>query len=450
MILSHYNFLNNTYISNVGAFVYNTKTGAILCITDKESWEHILNNQFDKIDHNLYENLVKYGIIVPSRAEEFQTLKDNYYSRVNDNSTLTLTIMPTESCNFACPYCFQYEKKPTFMPIAVYAEIIKMINSKLDDNPETKKVIINWFGGEPSLCINQIFKFMDKLIQITDKKKIKIFSTITTNGYLVDDKVIKELVERKVTNIQITVDGDKNSHDKTRILKNGNGTYDVIMKNLKSIMSLPKEVKFEIAIRCNFTKNTVQSVKNFISIFADSFKNDSRFSIYCRPVYYFETKENEIKDMQNNLFSLSDGITAQNEFSNLICKKLDKQSLKRRLVNPLPQPTGCWCNAELKNFYIIGPNGELYICDTLTGKNNIRGYIFENNKATSMVDCRYDIFNDKRTEKCLACKILPICMSGCMRNRIYSNAQCYWTEESISKVFSDFITQNYSGIPKRR
>lgn len=211
------------------------------------------------------------------------------------------------------------------------------------------------------------------------------------------------------------------------------------MKNLTEIAHIPMEKKFNLDVRCNFTKKSVKSVEIFIDTYFNAFGHDGRFKIYCRPVYYYDTISNEIDTMKSELFSLTEGIEMQNYLALCIQSKT-QQEANRRLVNPLPFPTSCWCNAEMLNHYIVGPMGEIYVCDTLTGGENTFGTIYEVNRndRDKLLEIKYDIFTDDRTKKCMYCTLLPICMGTCMRNRIHNEAQCYWTRESISKALDDY------------
>jgi radical SAM protein with 4Fe4S-binding SPASM domain len=83
--------------------------------------------------------------------------------------------------------------------------------------------------------------------------------------------------------------------------------------------------------------------------------------------------------------------------------------------------------------------GELYTCDTLTGADNVLGYVADILEGGKRPSVKYDIFADARTAKCVECKLLPLCMGGCMRNRLNDDAQCYWTVESIEKSINDYI-----------
>jgi uncharacterized protein len=47
---------------------------------------------------------------------------------------------------------------------------------------------------------------------------------------------------------------------------------------------------------------------------------------------------------------------------------------------------------------------------------------------------------DEENSYCLSCKLLPVCMGGCKRERLkhVSNKACYWNEEIILDTMQKF------------
>lgn len=132
--------------------------------------------------------------------------------------------MTSENCNFRCSYCYESHTNH-HIERDVYDSALKLVNNSSKEN-----LIINWFGGEPLLEVEDIEYFMKK---VYDLKKFKsINSSIITNGYLLTEKNFNKLMKANVKVFQITLDGLKTEHDKQRYLKNGMGTFDRIVENL--------------------------------------------------------------------------------------------------------------------------------------------------------------------------------------------------------------------------
>lgn len=436
MTTSYYNFYLDEFDSKQRGLVYNTNSGTVLAIRQHSIWEALTNDQLDSVSKDDLSILIDNKMCVESCERELAEIRERYENHTSTLNTLYLTIMPTEACNFACPYCFLWEKVPHFMTGKTYQSILKYVLKCVSENRSLKHLMINWFGGEPTLCAEQICQFMSEITSAMRPLNVNVTSSITTNGYLLTRDVFLNLISSGVFYYQVTVDGMKETHNAGRPHKSDPDSYERIIHNLEDIHHL--EAEYQMDIRTNFTRSSIPSVDAFIDFFKAEFAGDPRFHLYCRPVYDYETKENSIETMRSDILDLEEGIIQQNIFAEKIAAGLENRTM-RRMVDPLPQPTHCWCNAETKGHIVIGPEGEIFICDTLTGADNSLGNLIDGEIVwNSDKTVAYDIFNDSRTAKCLKCRILPICMGGCLRNRMSNEAQCYWTEHGIQKALEKF------------
>ena len=90
----------------------------------------------------------------------------------------------------------------------------------------------------------------------------RLHSSIVTNGYLLTYKIFQELCDANVRQIQVTLDGDAENHDKYRTLSNKRPTFHTIYSNLLEIKDkVAKDEKFSFAIRCNFLKSKYSQCK---------------------------------------------------------------------------------------------------------------------------------------------------------------------------------------------
>lgn len=87
--------------------------------------------------------------------------------------------------------------------------------------------------------------------EIVDKLGKKVNFGLTTNGTIINDKIISFLATESIT-LQISMDGSKSNHDKNRIFMNGSGSFDEIMKNAK----LLKAAKIPFNFRPTFSVDT--------------------------------------------------------------------------------------------------------------------------------------------------------------------------------------------------
>ena len=168
------------------------------------------------------------------------------------NRKLLVTIMPTEACNFRCPYCYERH-----IPITMSKQTISQIKnyiSNISENFET--VSIAWFGGEPTLCADTVLDVSEFIKTLGKEKSFNFISSMTTNGYLLTKNLFTQFYQAGVKSYQITLDGW--THDKTRPLRSGKETLETILNNLKEISKFSKEdYPFHVTIRHNILKDDI-------------------------------------------------------------------------------------------------------------------------------------------------------------------------------------------------
>lgn len=192
------------------------------------------------------EMLLKYRILYPGNTDPYFDLFKNEIERSLDHvdkksskqlaerypySQLTIT---NDVCNLGCSYCIN-EHKSTHKPNNyTYEEKLKIINDCVDQfltrcvatkQPSTK---ISFNGGE--ILIE--WKLLKEVIErIAQTYPIEIEYTINTNMTLMTEE-IAQFMEKYKFKVFISIDGYKEFHDKTRVYKNGRGSFDDIIKGL--------------------------------------------------------------------------------------------------------------------------------------------------------------------------------------------------------------------------
>lgn len=429
---SRYNFL----IKNDDGYLlaYNSKTGAFAAINGvlKDTVLKIIENpaSANQQNENIIKELVKGGFIIDDAINEFEEIKKMYEEYKEDMKKTVLTLLASETCNFSCPYCFVYDRRGFNMKPWVYRAILKYIEKNIKENSQLK---INWFGGEPTLAHKDLINFMHELNVLSWKNKFKVIYSMVTNGYLLNKDRLSEYVDLGLNMFQITLDGDRESHDKTRVLRNGAGTFEIIWRNLEQIKDLEKY--FDITIRVNFLKGMETEVELLVKKFAETFGKDDRFNIYFRPVYNFKTARDEICSIKENIYSLKEGLYIQMKYNLLAASLTGKIKTNRLLSNPVPRPIPGWCDTEKKNFWVIGADGKLFKCDSYIGNEdhavgelsrdgNIKRY-------ANVYNWEKNIYKEAETQKCKDCNLLPICQGGCPRMRKEQKNACYLAEEQL-------------------
>jgi len=137
-------------------------------------------------------------------------------------------------CNLDCAYCFYLEKQALYgtgenyrMPDDVLTAFIK---GYVEAQP-TPVVEFVWQGGEPTLLGIEFFRRVVEL-QAPFAGMKSISNALQTNGTLLDDAWCRFLKEHNFM-VGISLDGPREIHDRYRRDRQGQGSFDRVMRGLK-------------------------------------------------------------------------------------------------------------------------------------------------------------------------------------------------------------------------
>lgn len=332
------------------------------------------------------------------RQCELETLLNSYAS-----SHLSLSLAPTTSCNFVCPYCYEKTKPNNTMNDETIDNLINFINS----HKNVKTIGITWYGGEPLMAFGTIRKIIERINSCCNAKLT--YQDIVTNGYNFNRDVIEFFKEHPLKRIQITIDGPEERHNKLRKLANGKGTYKRIISNISSIIeSLPDTL---VSIRVNVSKD-----------------NQKEYPILCKELQ---------KRFPDKLTVYPGFIRIHDENqTHLICDSMEQKDAisfyenleKEGSINIGYYPCLCkkrGCVATCSTAYVVGPLGELYKCwNDMGNKKMVVGNIAKEKLTRPDLYSQYMLGGQWTSDKeCKKCFFLPICSGGCawqrVRNKYY-------------------------------
>jgi uncharacterized protein len=136
-------------------------------------------------------------------------------------------------CNIDCKYCFYLEKEKLYpdtrkwrMPDDVLEEYIRQYIAQ-QDVPE---ISFAWQGGEPTLLGVDYFRNVVALQKRYANGK-RIHNAFQTNGTLLNDEW-GDFLSSNGFLVGLSIDGPRELHDRYRVDKKQNGTFDAVMGGL--------------------------------------------------------------------------------------------------------------------------------------------------------------------------------------------------------------------------
>lgn len=205
--------------NKVGYYLHNTRMLSLLKL-DEQSYNKLLkvrenpksaNTLLDKDD---YAYLVKTKVLVQEQEDSNYINKLEYKRRKESftSDSLGIILCPTLACNFACPYCYEKDLPNNVMQESTQNQLVEFINKYIG---KCKSMTLNWHGGEPFMAfktIKQIYSKLEYEVQLPISH-----SAMVSNGYLLNEEICTYLSEKRLNYLQIIIDGDKKTHNKTRV-----------------------------------------------------------------------------------------------------------------------------------------------------------------------------------------------------------------------------------------
>lgn len=363
----------------------------ILKIIESKSPSSILGKK-------LYEN----AFLIDEDEDQERIIEQIYFNTCHDRKCLSITIMPTEQCNFRCVYCYEDFTKGA-MSLELQNGLIKFIKREIKNY---SGLHISWFGGEPLLEMNIIEHISSNLQNICKKQGKFYTASITTNAYLLNDSYMKKLMAMGIYQYQITVDGFPDIHDVQRPLRNSDkGTFNRIFENLINIKKNVKSGLLRIRLRTNVTSQmSAEYLENFKHYLNKTFEKDPRFEFAFHRAWDPFTERSQKTLFYENA-----------EYRSAIAKAditiMDIHSIAGG---------GLVCYASKTNSLVVGSDGQVYKCTVaLNNPINMIGALMPDGKIS--FNNKYLFFTYKNASErafCKGCPVLPACLGeNCAMNR---------------------------------
>ena len=156
--------------------------------------------------------------------------------------TPSITFQVTEECCLACTYCYQINKKPTYMTEETAKEIVDFLFEQ-HKNPhplcpikkETPGLILDFIGGEPLMNVKVIDYIADYFFnKCLDEQEFDWYKysrmSMASNGMLYFEPDVQDFIQKWHSKLSMTfsIDGPKWLHDACRITKDGKGSFDKV------------------------------------------------------------------------------------------------------------------------------------------------------------------------------------------------------------------------------
>lgn len=261
---------------------------------------------------------------------------------------------------------------------------------------------------------------------------------IITNGYLIDDAIIDFFRNTNMKRIQITLDGKKDTHDKTRFIqKNNIGSFDRIITNIKKLSAeLSTSI---ISVRVNIDKRNYEDFVDLYHFLHEVCDSNDNIHVYPALIKLFDKTKRTLSPI---CFSNEELFELYEFYKDKGCNVVYFPKIHKH--------TCSICNI---NTFTIGTKGEVYKCpEDANDSHGIIGNVNSKKTVNEQLFLRYvNNSSQFKRKECKNCLCFPICYGGCGKIYLkdkFSNGRINYCHplknlEILKKAFlSDVQKQN--------
>lgn len=406
--------------------LYHTLSDHLIHLSqsDDSKLEDLLNrirgkslNSLSENDLGLCETLAQLGFIVPDDADEYE-LFEKWYRAVLKTSyrSYAATILTTMSCNLRCPYCYEQNllSSSKFMSSKMATHVSSWIQRQIVERGVEKLSVI-FFGGEPLLNCNVIEQISSVLSEVCRSIGIGWKAGVITNGTLLTKSVAELLMHSGVSWAKVTLDGDKEGHDRLRRYADGHGSFDRIFENLEQASEY-----LRLMIGGNIDESNIDTVPSLLDRLASASWKKAIMSVQFKPIRWSEP---DVCVNSKTACQLSAFTPEQ-----LIWMIRLRQEVQKRGLPVISDPNLGPCDFYRPNVISIGIDGSLYPCGAFVG---LPDFVMGNVQNNELTDFGREVEGFRAWDgKCRDCSYLPLCAGGC-------RAAAYFGNKGLNAVVCD-------------
>lgn len=396
-----YSFFNVSKGYDDMEIVYNTASDAVVALTKQESEDVKRYSEDDSfVPHNidLLEKLYGLGLFVRKDDNEIDRVHlVRKRLMVQERGIKSFIICPTYECNARCFFCLAHDdlRNSYRMSIEIADDVLNYIYGQVCGEDD---VIFYWFGGEP-LIAEDIIDYIVENFNAHYKGQVKFSSVIQTNGSLLTDNLLLKAINLwHAKEIQISIDGYQEEHDKRKNYKNITiHQYEQVLSNIERII----KNNLRCLVRLHLDNRNLGDYPKILDDLC-RFKDNSNFKLYTTTLHVPEHVTEYDSYVHFSQF---------NDFYNHIFRELFSREFVKDISSIIPHRILNLCFASSTESVLVGADGKLFKCEQEDHDDehcvgDCKSGVIQNEHLSVFMDVDVDA-------RCVKCKFLPICQGGC-------------------------------------
>ena len=324
-----------------------------------------------------------------------------------DTNLKAMCLHIAHGCNLKCRYCFAGEGEYREKGLMSFEVGKKAIDYLIASSGKRRNLEVDFFGGEPLLNFEVVRQIVEYARGLEEKYNKNFRFTLTTNALLLNVE-ITDFLNREMSNVVLSLDGRKEINDRMRMKKDGSGSFEEIVPNIKRFVERRGDKDYYI--RGTFTRENLDFTADIQQFLDLGFKNLSMEPVVTTADYGIRKEDlPKIMDEYEKLAQLyinkkkaGEGFTF---FHFMI--DLDGGPCAVKLLK------GCGSGTE---YVAVTPYGEIYPCHQFVGQEGFQIGDVDNGITNFDLVKKFKEANLYTKDKCEKCFAKFFCSGGCPAN----------------------------------
>ena len=335
-------------------------------------------------------------------------------------------------CNLNCSYCFFLHKDSLYpgSHFRMSDEVLETYIRQLIEYHRTPQVTVAWQGGEPTLMGIEFYRRAIEYQKKYKKPAMVFENTLQTNGTLLNDEWCEFFKENNFL-IGLSLDGPRHLHDVYRRDKQGQPTFDRVMRGLRLLQK--HGVEYNILV-------TVNRINADHPLEVYRFLRDEVGTTWIQFIPAIE----RLFEGKVTIFQQGDKVSERSvlsqQFGNFLITIFDEwirhdvgkvfvQTFEAAVRNWLDLPSSGMCvfNATCGHGLALEHNGDVYSCDHFVEPKYLLGNIMQHHLLELVGSEQQRRFGQDKLDTlpkvCRECEVRFACQGECPKNRFLNTPE---------------------------
>ena len=346
--------------------------------------------------------LLEAGFLAESREADEAALRAHLLRVAEGNpGIMYITLMPTLACDLACDYCFQKES-PAFHRMSAETEpaAVRWILDRVEAGG-LRKLVVHYCGGEALTRKDYLLRTAAAFGAAMRRRGGEFAWEITTNGVQLDLPFVKAMQAHGEGSIKITLDGDRETHDRARTYRDGRGTFDRIFANLAAVAG-----HVRLRLGGNFLPGQEGSYVRLLDRLQEAGLLAQFEAVRFKPIV------EATREQAASCTGCAASGASEKSAETLV--QIGRAIEERKPLTPQARAMALQrnpCELHWTHAYTIDPDGRVYKCPAVAGRAEmaINDVLSEGaDKPAPLTAAR------PWEEHCGDCAFQPVCVGGCL------------------------------------